>query len=53
MAACDIGSGDIFTDKNITLRRVKNGRGFPPSYLDFILTKQAPKNYKKGDPLEL
>jgi len=53
VAACDIGSGDIFTDKNITLRRVKNGRGFPPSYLDFILTKQAPKNYKKGDPLEL
>ena len=53
VASSDINVGDIFTEKNITLRRVEGGFGFPPSYMDYILDKQAPKNYKKGEPLEL
>jgi N,N'-diacetyllegionaminate synthase len=52
VAACDINSGDIFTEKNITLRRVKGGLGFPPSYIDYLLTKPAPKNFKQGEPLD-
>jgi len=53
VAACNIDTGDIFTDKNITSRRVKGGKGFPPSYMDYLMMKPAPKNYQKGEPIEL
>jgi sialic acid synthase SpsE len=53
VAACDINIGDIFTENNITSRRVEGGLGFPPSYIDYLLSRKAPKNYKQGEPLEL
>ena len=53
VAATDINRGDIFTENNITLRRVEGGLGFLPSYIDHLLTKPAPKNYKEGEPIEL
>ena len=45
--------GDIFTEENIILKRVKDGKGFPPSYLDYLVKRPAPKNYKQGEPIEL
>jgi N,N'-diacetyllegionaminate synthase len=53
VAACDIETGEIFSEKNLTLRRVEGGRGFPPSYIDHLIARQSPKNYRKGDPIEL
>jgi sialic acid synthase SpsE len=53
VAACDIDIGNIFTEQNITLRRVEGGLGLPPSCIDYLLNKPAPKIYKKGEPLEL
>jgi sialic acid synthase SpsE len=53
VASCDINMGDIFTEENIILKRVKDGKGFPPSYLDYLVKRPAPKNYKQGEPIEL
>jgi N,N'-diacetyllegionaminate synthase len=52
VAACNINIGDIFSESNITMQRVEGGRGFPPSYIDYILSKPAYKTYRKGEPIE-
>jgi len=53
VAATDINKGDIFTENNITFRRVEGGLGFQPNFIDYLLNKKAPRVYKKGEPLEL
>ena len=53
VAACDIKAGEIFTEESITLRRVAGGRGFPPVFLNYILARPAPRDYKMGEPIEL
>jgi sialic acid synthase SpsE len=53
VAACDIAAGEIMTEQAITLRRVAGGKGFPPSFLDYLLGRPAPRAYRAGDPIEL
>jgi len=52
VAAHDIQAGDIFTENSIALRRVTGGRGFPPSFMEYLLGRSAPREYKMGEPLE-
>jgi N,N'-diacetyllegionaminate synthase len=53
VAAHNINKGEIFSEKNIALSRVEGGNGFPPSFIDYLVTKPSPKRYSKGDPIEL
>jgi sialic acid synthase SpsE len=53
VAALDIAAGEIITERSITLRRVAEGRGFPPSFHEYLLGRPAPRSYRMGDPIEL
>ena len=53
VAARDIVAGELMTDQSITLRRVAEGKGFPPVFLDYVLGRPAPRDYRMGDPIEL
>ncbi len=53
VAAREISAGEILTEQAITLRRVAGGKGFPPSFLDYLLGRPAPRAYLSGEPIEL
>jgi N,N'-diacetyllegionaminate synthase len=53
VAACDIKADDLFSENNITLRRVTGGHGFPPNFIDYLIGRPSPKNYHKDQPIEL
>lgn len=53
VASCEINIGDIFTEQNITLRRVAGGLGFPPNFMEYLLGRPSPLDYKSGEPIEL
>ena len=48
-AISDIARGEIFSEKNIDVRRP--GGGLPPIYLDEILGRSATKEIKRGTPI--
>ena len=50
-AISDIKEGDVFSMKNIGLRRP--GNGLPPEYFEIILGKKSTKYFKKGELIEL
>ena len=47
VASCNILEGEVFTEKNITVKRPANG--ISPMKWDIVLGKVAKKNYKKDD----
>ena len=49
----DISSDDILNENNITLKRIANGMGLPPSFMSFLLGRRASRNYKRGEAIEL
>ena len=51
IASCDIKKGDLFSDDNISLKRVECGNGLPPSFLDYLLERPSQKSYHKGEPI--
>lgn len=53
VAARDIALDEVITSEHLTLRRVSGGRGFPPSFLDYLLGRPSPRAYRPGDPIEL
>ena len=50
-AISDIKEGDVFSMKNIGLRRP--GNGLPSEYFETILGKKSTKYFKKGELIEL
>ncbi len=52
-ATQDIRPGEIFTSKNIGLRRVSSGVGFSPEYLELALGRTANKKYSVGEAIEI
>jgi sialic acid synthase SpsE len=53
VAARDIRGGEIITEDALTLRRVAGGRGVPPIFMPQLLGHAAPRDYSRGDPIEL
>lgn len=51
VAALDIKSGEIFTDKNITVKRP--GNGISPMYWDNVIGKQATRDFKEDELIVL
>lgn len=51
VTAKDIKEGEIFTEDNLTMRRIPGGRGFSPEFLQMLLGKQAWKDIHKGEPI--
>lgn len=53
VASRDIKASEIMTEESITLRRVAGGKGLPPTFLDHLIGRPAPRSYKAGNPIEL
>lgn len=53
VAARAIAAGEPLTQDALTLRRVSGGRGLPPSMIDVVLNRPAPRAYGAGEPIEL
>lgn len=53
VSASDIKAGEIFSEKNLTLRRIPEGKGLPPFFFDYFIGQKSCYNYKKGDPIHL
>ena len=53
VASRDIAVSEIMTEESITLRRVAGGKGLPPSFLEHLIGRPAPRAYKTGSPIEL
>jgi N-acetylneuraminate synthase/N,N'-diacetyllegionaminate synthase len=53
VAASDIKLGDLFTETNLTMRRVAGGSGLPPSMYWKLLGKTARHEFVKFSPIEL
>ena len=49
---CEGGEYDIFTNENIAMRRIQQGRGLPPTVLELLLGQKSDRNYTKGDPIQ-
>jgi N,N'-diacetyllegionaminate synthase len=52
-ATLEIQPGEIFSSKNIGLRRVSGGVGYPPEYLDLVLGRTSHKRYSVGEAIEI
>jgi N-acetylneuraminate synthase/N,N'-diacetyllegionaminate synthase len=53
VAAADIHAGDIFTETNLTMRRVAGGQGLPPALFWRLLGRTAPRDYTALSPIDL
>lgn len=51
VAKCDIESGDLFSEENITVKRP--GTGASPMNWDEFIGKPSPKSFKKDEPVTL
>ena len=47
----DIEKGDLFSHENV--RSLRPGVGLHPKQLDVIIGEVSPKNFRKGDPINL
>ena len=52
VAATDISIGECFTESNLTLRRVANGSGFPPSMYWRLLGQTSLRNFTRFSSIE-
>jgi sialic acid synthase SpsE len=52
VAAAPIGMGELFTEANLTMRRVASGLGFPPSMYWRLLGRTAWRNFPKYSAIE-
>ena len=50
-AISEIKEGDVFTKKNIGLKRP--GNGLPPEYFEVVLGRKSTKYFKKGELIQL
>lgn len=48
-----IKCGELYTSENISMRRISQGIGLPPSLYDILLGKIANRNYNLGESIEL
>ncbi|MDR3560128.1 MAG: N-acetylneuraminate synthase family protein [Negativicutes bacterium] len=53
VARQEIKNGDIYTEDNLTLLRVKGGKGMSPAILKLLLGQKAHKSYRSGEAIEL
>ncbi len=53
VAAVDIKQGEVYSELNITTRRVSGGVGLPPSMFSRVLGKLATGDIQKGEALDL
>jgi N,N'-diacetyllegionaminate synthase len=53
VAARDIKAGEILTEATCALRRVAGGEGLPPSALEYLVGRPAPRSYRAGEPLRI
>ena len=51
VAALDIKAGEIFTEKNVTVKRP--GNGISPMYWDEVIGKQATRDFKEDELIVL
>jgi sialic acid synthase SpsE len=52
VASCDIAEGQVYLPENLTMRRVREGRGIPPALFDFVVGRYAPRAIGKNQPIE-
>lgn len=53
VAAHDIEAGEILRQEALTVRRVAGGLGLPPSFMDYLIGRMAPRAYRAGEPIDL
>ena len=53
VAATQINAGEIFTESNLTMRRVAGGQGFPPSMYWRLLGRPSWKDFQEFTAIEL
>lgn len=51
IAACDIRKGELFTEENMTVKRP--GNGISPMRWEEVIGKQAPRDFKEDELIEL
>lgn len=53
VASSSIKVGDKYTTSNISMNRLPDGAGLPPTFLDYLENCISPFNYNPGDPIRL
>lgn len=53
VASVEIKSGDIFTEKNLEMRRVSGGKGLNSIMYSYLIGRKAWKNFQKLEPIEI
>ena len=53
VASKEIITGEIFTEKNLEMRRVSGGKGFNSSMFSYLIGRKSWKNFQKLDPIEI
>ena len=53
VAARDIAAGEIFSESNLSMRRIAGGTGLPAHLFDYLAGRSTSKAYKKNDPIAL
>jgi len=52
VAETEIHEGELFTDSNLSMKRIPGGHGLLPKFFESLIGKKAKKNYSKDSPIE-
>ena len=53
VSAVDIKAGDLFTEENLTTRRVSGGQGLSPNLYSILLGKKAWRSFDRFEVVDI